>query len=57
MGIISSDKRRIGHIDIYGYTMQFLQVKINQSLRRHENLWERESIALLLLHLDAGWYE
>jgi hypothetical protein len=54
--MITSDKRRVGHIqDMCGYTMQILQVKINLSLFHHENLWERGSIALLVLHLDSGW--
>jgi hypothetical protein len=57
MGVITSDKRRTGHIDMCGYTMQILQVKINLSLFPHENLWERGSLALLVLHLDAGWDE
>ena len=55
--MVTSDKRRIGHIDMCGYTVQFLQVKIKQSPRRHENLWERGSVALLVRHLDAGWDE
>jgi hypothetical protein len=57
MGMITSDKRRIGPIDMCGYTVQFLEVKINLPPRRLENLWERGSIAVLFLHLDAGWDE
>lgn len=55
--MITSDKRRIGPIDMCGYTVQFLEVKINLPPRRLENLWERGSIAVLFLHLDAGWDE
>jgi hypothetical protein len=57
MGMITSDKRRVGHIDVCGYAVQFLQVKINLSPWRHGNLWEKGNIALLVLHLDAGWDE
>ena len=51
--MITSDNRRTGHIAMCSYTVQFLQVKINHSARRHENLWVRGSLNLLLLHLDA----